>query len=699
MYNAVCVLLLMVLSTGCKQHADLSTDDYYLVGCNVKSDSRSFPANELSSYVRQRPQSKIFSVIPNIFARKTIYDSLLTDRTCYDMQNAMVNMGYLHADVDIEKQIRGRKLSLTYCLHPGESFFINNFITEIEDTLVRQQILSNPSLFSSVERGKTFSVSTLSDIRKNITTLLNENGYFRFNKDYITFDVDTLRGQHDVNITLFVRGQHSLYNIRNIHYQNVDKPSLGIRKRVLDNNTALVPGSLYSVRNLQRTYNNLARLQAVRYSNIRLTELPDTNALDCDILFSTSRPQTVSFMPEGTNTAGDFGAAATFTYENRNLFHGSELFSLQARFAYEAITGLEGYNDQNYFEYGVESKLTFPRLLAPLLSQRTKRNSTALTEFSLAFNVQNRPEFHRNNFGLSWRYRWNDSKKNSYRFDLLDLNYIFMPWISPTFKADYLDDAGSRNAILRYNYEDLFIMRLGFNFALTRRNYALKTKVETAGNLLDLVARTAGFAKNADSQYKIFNIAFAQYAKADVDYTHTFSFDHRNQLVVHANIGVAYPYGNSTILPFEKRYFSGGANSVRGWTVRSLGPGSFRGKDGRIDFINQTGDVKLDLSVEHRTQLFWKFSGALFVDAGNIWTLRSYTEQTGGQFAFSTFYKELAVAYGLGLRVNLGYFVLRLDAGMKAVNPAFQAHKQHYPITNPSISRDGALHFAVGLPF
>ena len=176
-------------------------------------------------------------------------------------------------------------------------------------------------------------------------------------------------------------------------------------------------------------------------------------------------------------------------------------------------------------------------------------------------------------------------------------------------------------------------------------------------------------------------------------------FDKRNALALHAGIGVAYPYGNSTVLPFEKRYFSGGANSVRGWGVRELGPGKFKGTDGRIDFINQTGDLKLDLNAEYRTSLFWKFEGAAFIDAGNIWTLRNYEDQPGGQFKFSEFYKQIAAAYGLGLRLNFDYFILRFDMGMKAINPAYETQEEHWAIVHPKLSRDFAFHFAVGLPF
>ena len=195
------------------------------------------------------------------------------------------------------------------------------------------------------------------------------------------------------------------------------------------------------------------------------------------------------------------------------------------------------------------------------------------------------------------------------------------------------------------------------------------------------------------------NIAYAQYLKADVDFTKSFRIDSRNSIVFHIGGGIAYPYGNSKVLPFEKRYFSGGANSVRGWLVRRLGPGTFAGNDKNIDFINQSGDIKLDVNLEYRTKLFWKLNGAFFVDAGNIWTIREYEEQPGGRFRFDRFYKEIAVAYGLGLRFDFDYFILRFDGGMKALNPAYESGKERYPLVHPDFGRDFAFHFAVGYPF
>ena len=558
--------------------------------------------------------------------------------------------------------------------------------------------------------GMRFTVEALDNERKRISNLLIDDGYFRFNKDFIHFSADTITGSKDIGVTLHLMNYkansnapetpHSRYEIRKINYLSNDSDRIHLRHQVLLNATALKEGSPYSASALQRTYNNFARLQAVKYTNIRFVEAPDSGMLDCNIQISTNKPSTISFQPEGTNTAGDLGAAASLTYTNRNLFRGSEQLSIELRGAYEAITGLEGYQDQNYQEYSIESKLVFPRFVAPLLSKNFRRRQTANTEYSVAWDLQNRPEFHRRVFSMAWRYRWAEPRHHlNWRFDLLDLNYVYMPWISETFKRDYLDDVDNRNAILRYNYEDIFIMKMGFGLNYSDGVDAFRLNVESSGNLLSAFSKTLNFKINSQGQRTFINIAYAQYAKADFDYTHLVRFDDRNVLALHAGIGVAYPYGNSKVLPFEKRYFSGGANSVRGWGVRELGPGGYKGNDGRIDFINQTGDMKLDLNAEYRTPLFWKFEGALFVDAGNIWTLRKYDEQPNGQFKLDKFYKQIAAAYGMGLRLNFDYFILRFDMGMKAINPAYESGDEHWAIIHPKLSRDFAFHFAVGLPF
>lgn len=702
---------ILLLTTACSTGKYVQEGEYILDKVAVVSDQSDYNAAPLSQYVRQKEKPKLFSLFRNPFSRKpVIYDTLQARLSCQDLMTAMQNEGYMNAGVSLYTETKGKKLKATYLLHPGQPFLIGKVNYDIQDEGIQQLLHLDQTDNQQIKPGMHFTVETLDNERKRIAGLLSDNGYFRFNKDFIHFTADTVMGRKDIALTLQLRKyksnsnspevDHTRYLIRDVLFQSNDSDRIHLRKQVLLNATAIKAGRPYDASALQRTYNNFARLQAVKYTNIKFAEVPDTNLLDCHIQISTNKPSTISFQPEGTNTAGDLGAAASITYTNRNLFHGSEQLSIEFRGAYEAITGLEGYQDQNYTEFSVETKLVFPRFLAPFLSKSFRRRQTASSEWAVSWNFQNRPEFHRRVFSSAWRYRWSEPKHHlNYRFDLLDLNYVYMPWISSTFKRDYLDNAENRNAILRYNYEDIFIMKAGFTVSYTDGVDAVRANFESAGNLLNGVSKGFGFKTNSQGQHTLFNIAYAQYVKLDFDYTHLFQFDKRNALALHAGLGVAYPYGNSTVLPFEKRYFSGGANSVRGWSVRELGPGKFKGTDGRIDFINQTGDVKLDLNAEYRSSLFWKLQGALFIDAGNIWTLRNYAEQPGGQFKFTEFYKQIAASYGMGLRLNFDYFILRFDMGMKAINPAYESEKEHWSIFHPKLSRDFDFHFAVGLPF
>lgn len=728
-------LLLTALLASCSVTKFVPEGEYLLDKVKVKCDTNALGVNpsEMRQLVRQRGNSRWFSAakLPlatyslsgrdttkwiNRFLRSIgeapqLYDSASTRASMEILQTQLQNMGYLRASVDVYNEIKGKKLVTTYLLHPRKPYFINKVDYDIRDSAIAIVLNMADSTHRGLKSGMMFNVANLDNERARISHYLTNRGYYRFNKDFISYKADSVPGSHLIDITLVLdkyrSGEesnlpHQVYTIGDVEFVsgNPNDSVIPLRQSVLNNNTFLESGALYAFDDLQSTYNHFGRLSAVRYTNISFHERDFEPVLDCDIHVSTNKPSTISFQPEGTNTAGDLGAAVSLTYQNRNIFHGSENLSIVLRGAYEAIRGLEGYSNKNFMEYSAEARLSFPRFIAPLLSSSFRRRVNASSEVSLLYDLQNRPEFMRRVFSVAWRYKWHDQNHHDrYQVDLLDLNYISMPWISETFKREYLDNTDSRNSILRYNYENLFIMKLGFGYTYNNGIYAIKTSVESAGNLLNLASNVFNFHQNSEGQYTFMDIAYAQYVRGMFDFTRKFVFDYNNQLVFHFGFGIAYPYGNSNILPFEKRFFSGGANSVRGWSVRSLGPGKFIGTDGRIDFINQTGDMKLDLNLEYRANLFWKFGGALFIDAGNIWTLRDYEDQPGGQFKMSEFWQQLAVSYGLGIRLNFDYFVVRFDMGMKAVNPAYEDEKDHFPLLHPRLSRDFAFHFAVGLPF
>lgn len=760
------VITLLIVS--CSSTRYVPNGSYLLDDVKIQTNNKAIKPSDLSLYVRQTPNSKWFNllktqlyiynwsgkdstkwinrVLRRIGDPPVIYSITETERTKQELTKAVQNFGYMSAAVDVKTTTDKQKIKIVYDINTGEPYKIKSLKYDIHDSLINYY-LKKDSTSSYLYEGMTFNVNTLDSERQRIVNYLLKNGYYKFNKEYITYTADTIRNTKLVDLTLHIgkyrphnseeyqnHRQYTIntinfitdYNVLNssalssvevndsIHYNGYPiyfKDKLYLRPKVLLSNTVLTPNKLYNEDDIQRTYSNFGRLQALKYTNIRFfeTEQNDSAKLNAYIMLTKSKHNSVSFELEGTNSAGDLGAAASVSFLNRNLFKGSESFMLKLRGAYEAISGLQtsSHNNENYTEWGAEANLDFPRFMFPFLSTDFKKKIRATTNFGIQYNYQMRPEFTRIVASANWSYRWGIQQQHSqHRVDLIDFNYLYMPWIDSDFEDKYLNN--KNNYILKYNYDNRFIVKMGYSYtynsarqALTNNSilgnsYSFRFNFESAGNLLYLIAKAANLQKNSNGEYTLLNIPFAQYFKMDVDLAKNIVIDNRNSLAMHFAAGIVVPYGNATIVPFEKRYFAGGANSVRGWSVRSLGPGSFIG-DG--NFLNQTGDIKLDLSIEYRTRLFWKLRGAAFIDAGNIWTLRDYKDQPGGKFEFDKFYKQIAVSYGIGIRLDLDFFILRFDGGMKAINPAGIDKKGRFPIINPRFGRDFAFHFAVGYPF
>lgn len=754
------MMLAMVLLAACSIDKYIPDDGFYLKKVNVVSDNEEATKGlSLSGYVKQNPNTKWFGIkvpmriycstkpgsngkgtriLRNIGEPPAIIDTMKVNATIADMTQVMSNAGYIQCKVDTTMQVDRKRTVLTYHVSPGACYRVGTIRREVQDSLLATFINGEDTTKSLLKSGMALDINVLNDERKRITKTLRNSGYYKFNKEYITFTADTLIGSKVVDLTMNVAlhienaqaelEPHPKFDVNNITYlvdmnaegstdtiwhdgsRIVYKDKLRFRPSLLTSNTAFIKGRTYKDEEQSQTYNNFVRLGAIAYSNIRLRPSEDNDSIDCDIILNHALPQSISFDIEGTNTAGDLGAALSTTYQHRNLFKGSESFSLKLRGAYEAITGLEGYEGNSYKEFGGEARLGFPGFLLPYISKRFGAMHKATSEISVQYNYQDRPEFNRRVMTAAWRYRWQSLNQHfQNRFDLLEVNYINMPWISSTFREQYLDSIGKQNAILRYNYENLLITKLGFNFIYNslgtsmistygKNALVVRGNIETSGNLLNAYTSIFGGHKDNQGHRTFCGIAYAQYVRGDFDISKSVVIDHNNSFAMHLGVGVAVPYGNTDVLPFEKRYFAGGANSVRGWSVRSLGPGGYNRHDNAINFINQSGDIKLDMSLEWRTFLFWKINGAIFIDGGNIWTIRRYADQPDGEFRFDKFLSQIAFSYGLGLRLSLDFFTLRFDAGMKAIDPAYHG-KDHYPLLHPNFSRDFTFHFAVGLPF
>lgn len=763
LFTCAIIILLLASCTATKFVPDGS---YLLDEVKIHTDNKNVRPSSLKMYVRQNSNAKWFSLIKtqlyvynlsgrdstkwgNKFLRRigdapVIYNEGEASRSQEEIMKAVHNMGYMAATVKRSTKIKKKKIKLLYDVKVGEPYIIQSLRFDIHDAKI-DSLLRQDSVNSLLREGMIFDVNVLDAERQRITGMLLQNGYYKFNKDYIGYTADTVRNTYNVDLTLHLRAYkahtndsveaHKQYRINkinfitdydvlqssalssinisdSIHYKGFPiyyKDKLYLRPKVLTDNLRFASGDLYKEQNVQQTYSSFGRLSALKYTNIRFieTQVGDTAKLNCYVMLTKSKHKSIAFEVEGTNSAGDLGAAASVSFQNRNLFHGSETFMVKFRGAYEVISGLQaGYSNNNYTEFGVETSINFPNFLFPFVSSDFKRKIRATTEFGLQYNYQMRPEFLRTMASASWSYKWSQRLKIQHKIDLINIGFLYLPRISPKFREDYINKG--QNDIFQYNYQDRLIINMGYSYhynstggsivnnTISSDSYSIRFNVESAGNIMYALSKATNIRKNDNGEYAILGIPYAQYVKGEFDFAKNIRIDHRNSLAFHAGLGVAVPYGNAKTIPFEKQYFSGGANSVRGWSVRELGPGSFAGKGSLMD---QSGDIKLDASIEYRSKLFWKFQGALFIDAGNIWTIRDYANQPGGVFKFDKFYKQIAVAYGLGLRLDLDFFILRFDGGMKAINPAYGTKKEHYPIINPKFSRDFAFHFAVGYPF
>lgn len=690
-----------------------------------------------------------------------IYDSVKTEQSARQLRLALINRGFNDATVSVDTVPRRnkKKMEVIYTLHPGNPHVIRSVNYEFLDPTLRDPILEDKRTLTATP-GNLLNRNTLEEERVNITRHLRNKGYYAFSKEYITYIADTLAGRKEVDLTMTVHPEgdlpgtpaapvtspHRKYFINKVYavtnYDPVTTPPGGpfecldtvgykgitvlygddryLRPSIIEEKCFIEPGKVYNSSEVDQTYENLSQLGILKYVNIVIKEDSLYNSsnpeadprLNVYILMQRTKKQGVSVELEGTNSAGDLGFGVGLTYSHRNIGHGSELLTAKVRTAYESISGnLDGFINDRYTEFASEIGLTFPKFEAPFLSKSFKQKSRAVSEVAVSFNYQERPEYTRVIAGAAWRYKWN-SRNNLVRktFDLIDVNFVYLPYST----IDFLDQIAPSNPLLRYSYEDHFIMRMAFNYSKTNRRvpqgsakigtfsprqtnvYSIRLSAETAGNLLYAISSIDG-QKREDGAYKLFGIQYAQYVKGEADYTYTINIDTRNSFSFHAGTGIAVPYGNSAMVPFEKRFYAGGANSVRGWGVRTLGPGSYDSRNSVTNFINQCGDIRLDLSVEYRARLFWVLEGALFIDAGNIWTIRDYVNQPGGVFRFNRFYKEIAGAYGIGLRLDFNYFLVRFDLGMKAHNPAM--NQERWPLFNPVWRRDATFHFAVGYPF
>lgn len=617
----------------------------------------------------------------------------------------------------------------------------------------KQNLLSVDSILganSLIKKKELFDLDMLDAERERISSIFRRLGYYDFSKEYVGFVADTTVGNKQVDLELslypfsrrdtdgsteetphqqymvkevflyvdynpIVDGDISGYQTSETYERDGFKIFYGPRGRyikphIIINSCFIRPRQLYNERATTMTYSSLSQLHILKNVNIQYMRIDSDSLpqLRCIITCVPDKKQGISAEIEGTNSGGSFGLEAGLGYLHRNAFRGSELFNIKLKGAYEAVSPSFSNFRDNYFEIGGETSLTFPRFMLPFLNKNFRRSIHASTQFNANYTFQRRPDyFTRTVLSGGVKYIWQERQSNSTRHvvDLIDISYVHIPTLETR-----LDTTLSVNA-KKYSFTDQFIFSSGYTFTKSNANpneynrsnnplYSIRASVETAGNLLSLIAKVTDRPKDQNGSRKIFGTQFAQYVRGNFDYSQTLRFDDRNSVAWRLGGGIAYPYGNFKQIPIQKRFFSGGANSVRGWSVRELGPGSFHPRKENDNFFYHSGDIRLDANIEYRSKLFWVLELGAFLDAGNIWTIKKYEDQDRGNFQLDRFYKEIAMAWGLGLRFDFDFVLIRLDMGWKVYNPEKDSNIRRWPVTRPfDIGHNTAFHIAVGYPF
>lgn len=687
-----------------------------------------------------------------------IFDPSAAEQTSEQIRSYVASKGYFDGKVEDSLKTEDRRTKVFYNVELLPPYTIRNLHYDITDTLIRTYFYFD-SVNCVIERGEPYDVDVLQQERSRFEHFIRDQGFYAFSSDYISFGVDSTVGNRQVDIYYNIRNPlaadnfnkvtmlpHHIYQIKKIYiypdfdpgaalqqgeayFQKLDtvlyngyyfvtsaeKPS--IRYDLILQTLYLRPGADFNLTNTNQTRSHLMSLKVYRLVNINYDEadvpgdqMELRRSLNCNIMLTLLTPQSYRIELEGTHSDGNLGGAVNLVYQHKNLFHGAELFSTTLRGSYEAIK--QTTRLRSIQEYGAEVSLRFPQFLIPFVeSEGFIRKYNPSTSIVAAYSYQAMPLFTRTLASASFGYNWQAGRYQTHIVNPLMLNLIKLISIDSVFQKKI------ESSFQASSYRDVLILGGGYSYIFNNqmiqksRDYVfLRINFETAGNMNSLLSRISGAEKSGPSTYTFLGQPYAQYVRGDVDLRYNYSFNDMSSAVYRGFVGVGIPYGNSRAIPFEKQYFGGGANSLRAWQVRSVGPGSFDpyGGNDTIDFLNQTADIKIELNAEYRFKLFWILEGALFVDVGNIWTYNKDDSRPGTQFSFRQkeeegrivtrpFYKDFAIGTGMGFRFDFKFVIGRLDLGMKLRDP--RLGEGWIPGRRPYERRDFAVVLGIGYPF
>ena len=668
-----------------------------------------------------------------------LFDSTMAAKSVVLVENYLINKGYFYSKVNFQTRFKKRRAWITYQIQLTDQYKINTVNFPQDENWVAGLIRQNKGK-SYLEHGGAFNVSNLKLERERITDDMKMNGFYYFNKEYIYFDLDSskLKKQLDIYVRVSPPNdstEHQQYHINNVYvytdfsfddmkqkvvYDTLKRDEYHFLSRklmykpdILINAIHIWKDQLYSKKNEGLTIRHMSDLGVFRFVNIRFVEVEggDKNYLDCMIYLSPAKKQTIGLDAEANNNTDYLlGFALTLSYGNKNLFKGAELFDFNISTGIESNPG-RGFQFFNTVDFTTSADLYFNKFIVPFKVNFRSKNIRPKTRISLKYNFLRRINYYTiNSTSISFGYDWKETANKRHVFNPIVVNLVRVNESSSEFQ-DVIDQSQT----LRNSFTEQLIMGMEYSYIWTsfkssaqRSVYYFRGNVSTAGNFLHGIYSLVHIKDDTDPPFKIFNINYAQYLLFSGDGRNYLSIGKHSKLVSRIFGGFGLPYANSEALPYVKQFYSGGSNGIRAWRVRTLGPGSFNIEESSIeedgDFVfDQTGEIKLEGNVEYRFDIVSFLKGALFLDAGNIWTLKSDTLRPGANFDIRRFHKEFALGTGFGIRVDFTYFVLRFDIAFPIRDPGVSGNRwviKNFNLGSKAWRRENlTLNLAIGYPF
>ena len=767
----------MILSS-CNASRFLPDDQALVNKVSIKGIDKKF-SEQAFLYVQKdvRPNSRLNLALYNTFNTKRgsyrtdrikkigeaphVLDSSLVEISRTQIERFLQSKGYFKAGVKSDITVKRKKAQIVFTAVPGPEFKIRKIDYFIADTAVASLYQRNRESFTHIHTGKRYDSDSLNYEREKIFIMMKQNGHYDYVRQFVRFDVDSNLYSSQADLKLFMANPkdidfHPVYTISkgtvtiknsdggtalkadtaliDSQYHFVDY-SKKFKPAVLNRFLFMREGDQYNIDKEDLTYDRLYDLNVFKNIKIEYTKPGDsTFRLNPRVDIVPLKKMSNRIEGEYTFNSGRNGFNIGDTYTNRNLFGGAELLEIKVKYGilFDATVSQNLLNRIFSRDFQIGANFTIPKLLTPFRVPQFGKSGIPHTTISSSYQLFDQKNAFSNRVLInSLTYDW---KETRYKF------HSFTP-VNIEFRKGKLD-AAFRDSLLERGFQlyvrtnDRQFFNLSSQYAYTYNTIRLNTygnflyfrgNIDAAGNTLGLIAKVFKFKENSDGFKTILNQPFQQYIKVESDVRLYRFFGGERQFIARLNPGIGIPYGNNSILTFEKNFFAGGSSGVRAWQARTLGPGNYNraslaSNDLRTNLRNldQLGEVKLEGNLEYRFKILnnlfgSKVKGATFTDFGNIWRLRKSVENPEGEFKFDKLFNQLAIGTGAGLRFDLNYFVLRLDAGIKVKDPQFtgsdqwvikhlfdtKEFKERYEtVTNgPDKYRFVQYNFGIGMPF